>query len=110
MTNVPPSPETRTPSTEMRGPATDTFEERRQYERRPERQTVRETKPSFLTTEFWFALGGVAALIVTYWVAADTSFDLFRMCLLCVLLGMAYIASRGIAKSGTRTRRERVDD
>ena len=27
---------------------------------------VRETKPAFLTTEFWFAVGGIAALIAVY--------------------------------------------
>ena len=52
-----------------------------------------ETKPSFLTTEFWVMVGGIAALIVTYHLADDATFDLFRLCLLCTLAGMAYVVS-----------------
>src|SRR3954466_7850390 len=66
MTTTPGLQETRTASPEMRGVATDAFDERRTDERRSERQSVRETKPSLLATEFWFTVGGVAALINTY--------------------------------------------
>jgi hypothetical protein len=84
---------TGTRTSEVRGTTTDTFAERR--------ATVKETKPSFLTTEFWLMVGGIAALIVTYNVADDPSLDLWRTCLLCALVGSAYIVSRGLAKSGT---------
>src|SRR5215207_7026240 len=61
-----------------------------------------ETKGSWKTTEFWAAIAGVAALIIIYNAAEDLSLDLFRVCLLCTLLGAAYIVSRGLAKSGSR--------
>ena len=66
-----------------------------------------ETKPSFMTTEFWAMVGGIAALIVVYNVAEDPSFDLFRVCLLCTLAGMAYVVSRGLAKAGAARRLDR---
>jgi hypothetical protein len=78
---------------EVRGTTSDTFAERW--------ATIKETKPSFLTTEFWLMVIGVVALIVTYNVADDASLDLWRTCLLCSLIGAAYIVSRGLAKSGT---------
>jgi hypothetical protein len=70
---------------------------------------VRETKPAFLTTEFWFAIGGIAALIVIYLVEDDPSLDLFRTALLATLIGTAYIVSRGLAKGGSRTTRQPED-
>ena len=70
---------------------------------------VRETKPAFLTTEFWFAAGGIAALIVIYLVADDPDLDLFRTALLATLIGIAYIVSRGLAKAGSRTTRQPED-
>ena len=63
---------------------------------------VAETKPSFRSTELWAAIIGVVALIVVYNASADLSLDLFRACLLCTVLGAAYIVSRGFAKSGSR--------
>ena len=70
---------------------------------------VRETKPAFLTTEFWFAAGGIAALILIYLVEDDPSLDLFRTALLATLIGVAYIVSRGLAKAGSRTTRQPED-
>ena len=70
---------------------------------------VRETKPAFLTTEFWFAVGGIAALIIIYLVEDDPSLDLFRTALLATLIGIAYIVSRGLAKAGSRTTRQPED-
>jgi hypothetical protein len=70
---------------------------------------VRETKPAFLTTEFWFAAGGIAALVVIYLVEDDPSLDLFRTALLATLIGVAYIVSRGLAKAGSRTTRQPED-
>jgi hypothetical protein len=81
--------------TEVRGRTSDTFTESRRDD---------ETKPSFMTTEFWAMVAGIAALIVTYNVADDPSFDLFRLCLLCTLAGMAYVVSRGLAKAGAAHR------
>jgi hypothetical protein len=71
---------------------------------------AKETSASFKTTELWAALLGVAAIIVTYYEAQDNSLDLFRTCLLATLLGMAYIVSRGMAKSGSRPERHVYDD
>jgi hypothetical protein len=70
-----------------------------------ERHDARETKGSFKTTEFWLTLAGIAALIVVYNLASDASFDLWRTCLLSVVLGAAYVLSRGIAKSGSQDAR-----
>jgi len=86
--------------TEVRGRATE-----RQIEARQD-----ETKPSFMTTEFWAMVAGIAALIVVYNVADDPSLDLFRTCLLCTLAGMAYVVSRGLAKSGAARREDRRSD
>jgi len=61
----------------------------------------RETKSSFLTTEFWAMLGGIVLLVATYNIADNPTFDLFRTCLLSTVLAAAYIISRGWAKSGS---------
>jgi hypothetical protein len=86
---------TRLTTTEVRGRAEDTFEVLPDDD---------ETKPSILTTEFWAMLAGIAALIVIYNVADDPSLDLWRACLLGTMIGVAYIVSRGLAKSGSRNR------
>jgi len=85
------------PGTEVRGTATERHIEASQDE----------TKPSFMTTEFWAMVAGIAALIVVYNVTDDPSLDLFRLCLLCTLAGMAYVVSRGLAKAGAARRTER---
>jgi len=85
-------------TTEVRGRATDDFVR--------DSRAWRETKPSFLTTEFWAMLVGIVALVVTYNVADNPVFDLWRMCLLCTGLASAYIVSRGWAKSGSRDSHE----
>lgn len=87
---------------EVRGRSRDTFAERV--------ASVRETKLSFMTTEFWMTILGVAALIVLYNVTDNPSFDLWRTCLLCSLIGTAYIVSRGLAKSGTVRRDVHTED
>jgi len=61
-----------------------------------------ETKASFKTTELWAAIIGVVAVIVVYNATADPSLNLWRTCLLAVVLGASYIVSRGIAKSGSQ--------
>jgi hypothetical protein len=50
-------------------------------------------------------LGGIAALVLAYIAVDDDSLDLFRVCLLSTIAGAAYIVSRGLAKSGSRTER-----
>jgi hypothetical protein len=88
--------------TEIRGRATDSFA----------RREIRETKPSFMTTEFWAMLGGIVAVIVVYNAAADISLNLFRASLLATTLAVGYMISRGLAKSGSRDdnwRNERRD-
>ncbi|HET9729852.1 MAG TPA: hypothetical protein VFR41_10550 [Acidimicrobiia bacterium] len=84
----------RTEATEVRGRTTDSF--RRDY---------RETKPSYMTTEFWAMIVGVVALIVIYNAASDLSLDLWRTSALCTVLAISYIVSRGLAKSATPDRR-----
>jgi hypothetical protein len=69
-----------------------------------------ETKPFFATTEFWATVGGIAALVVLYNVTEEPSLDLFRTCLLCTLAGIAYVVSRGLAKSGAIRRADRYRD
>lgn len=83
---------------QVRGEATDSFAKTRWVK-------LRETKPSYLTTELWLTLVGVVALIITYNVRDDTSLDLWRMCLLATILGAAYIVSRGLAKSASHDER-----
>jgi hypothetical protein len=82
------------------------IEQTRQAQTRTEPQrrgwAAQETKASFKTTELWAAIVGVVALIVVYNASDDVSLDLFRTCLLCTLLGAAYIIGRGLAKSGSR--------
>lgn len=92
MSTTDPSQSTRM-ATEVRGRTADSF--------RTRREALDETKASFLTTELWLTLGGVAALIIVYNVADNTSLDLWRTCLLSTVLGGAYMFSRGLAKSGS---------
>jgi hypothetical protein len=84
--------------TEVRARANDSF-----------RRDFRETKPSFMTTEFWAMLAGIVALVVIYNAAADTSLDLFRATMLGTALAVGYIISRGFAKSGARDETWRDD-
>jgi hypothetical protein len=64
-------------------------------------RVLRETKPSFITTEFWAMVLGIAALIVAYNWADNPDLTLWRTCLLCTTIASAYIVSRGWAKSGS---------
>ena len=76
--------------TDVRGRSTDSF-----------RREFRETKPSFMTTEFWAMLIGVVALVVIYNTADDTSLNLFRASTLATILAVGYMVSRGLAKAGS---------
>ena len=86
--------------TEVRGRSTDSFRTR----------DFRETKPSFVTTEFWAMLIGIAALVVIYNASHDATLNLWRATVLGTTLAVGYIVSRGIAKSGTRDWRSTDDD
>ena len=65
------------------------------------RQYPIETKPFFLTSEFAAALLAVVALAIT--AASSESIDAWRFWLLTTGITAAYLLSRGIAKSGTRS-------
>jgi hypothetical protein len=65
------------------------------------RQTRRETKPSPKTSELWLTIVGVGVLAVIYNASHDHSLNLFRACLLSIILTAAYIVSRGFAKAGS---------
>jgi hypothetical protein len=78
-------------ASEVRGRAADTYP----------RHDLRETKPSFMTTEFWAMLAGIVAVVVIYNASADRSLDLFRASLLATLIAVGYIVSRGLAKAGS---------
>src|SRR5437660_12905631 len=71
---------------------------------------LRETKPSFMTTEFWAMLIGIAALVLIYNASHDATFNLWRASALATTLAVGYMVSRGIAKSGTHDHRTRDDD
>jgi hypothetical protein len=71
------------------------------------RTTRKETRRSFVTTEFWLTLLGAAAVVIAgYWDEARLAVDLAWA--LGVGLVAMYVLSRGIAKAGSTT--ERVGD
>jgi hypothetical protein len=77
---------------------------------RPRPRRTPETKTFVGTSEFWMTIAAVAAIGAIYWFSDEVSnFDLWSACLLGVLPVLAYVLSRGIAKSGTR-RDDRVND
>jgi len=88
-----------TTRTDVRGRATDTFA----------RRAFRETKPSFMTTEFWAMLIGVVAVVVIYNASDEPSFTLWRAATLATALAIGYMISRGMAKSGSIDNRARDD-
>ena len=70
--------------------------------RRQGRSIPIETKPFFLTSEFAAFLISTIALIIT--AAVDDSIDSWRYWVLQTALTAFYLLSRGIAKSGTKSR------
>jgi hypothetical protein len=66
------------------------------YGRRP----WAETKPFFVTSEFWAAILAIAGVLIAAGVADD--FDAARAWTLTAGIAAAYILSRGIAKAGSR--------
>ena len=79
-------------------------------ERYPTARVFRETKPSFMTTEFWAMLVGVVAVVVIYNASSDASLDLFRASLLATILAVGYMVSRGFAKAGSHDDRRDSSD
>jgi hypothetical protein len=69
---------------------------------RTSRVTRDETKPSFLTTEFYAFVVSVAAILVA--AAQADNFDAPRAWTLVAALAVGYMVSRGLAKSGSAHR------
>jgi hypothetical protein len=61
-----------------------------------------ETKPFFLTSEFWGAV--IACIGIAITAAASDSFGSWRAWILITAIVVGYLVSRGIAKSGTKSR------
>jgi hypothetical protein len=82
---------------------TDTGRRSGDVRTRPDRPVhdFRETKPSFMTTEFWAMIAGLVAIIVIYNAAADASFNLWRAMVVGTAVGVGYLVSRGLAKAGS---------
>ena len=59
-----------------------------------------ETKPSFMTTEFW-AMAGLIVAILAASAYSDSLGDV-RAWTLVAAVAIGYIVSRGLAKSGTK--------
>ena len=69
---------------------------------RPTRVTRDETKPSFLTTEFYAFIASVAAILIA--AAQADNFEAPRAWTLVAALAVGYMISRGLAKSGSAHR------
>jgi hypothetical protein len=61
-----------------------------------------ETKPSFMTTEFYVLLAGVVGILIA--VAQADNFDAPRAWTLIAAVAIGYMVSRGLAKSGSAHR------
>jgi hypothetical protein len=64
------------------------------------RRTSDETKLSLKTTEFWAMAGIIAAILIAS--AVSDSLGDVRAWTLVAAVGIGYMVSRGLAKSGTR--------
>jgi hypothetical protein len=83
----------------------DTTVSDRSAARRPEiagRVTRDETKPSFMTTEFYAFVASVAAILIA--AAQADNFDAPRAWTLVAAVTIGYMVSRGLAKSGSAHR------
>ncbi len=69
---------------------------------RVEHTTTNETKPSFLTTEFYAMIGVIVAVLVAAQQASN--FDAPLAWTLTAAVAVGYIVSRGLAKSGSSYR------
>ena len=61
-----------------------------------------ETKAAFKTTEFWAMVGLIAAILIAS--AVSDSLDDVRAWTLVAAVGIGYMLSRGLAKSGSHHR------
>ena len=68
---------------------------------RPPRMFPLETKPFFLTSEFAGALLTILGIAIT--AASSDAFGAWRAWILITAVVVAYLVSRGIAKSGTKS-------
>ena len=59
-----------------------------------------ETKQAFKTTEFWAMAGLIVAILIAS--AVSDSLDDVRAWTLVAAVGIGYMISRGLAKSGTK--------
>ena len=66
-----------------------------------------ETKPSFLTTEFYAFIAAVAAILIA--AAQADNFDAPRAWTLVAAVAIGYMVSRGLAKTGS-AHRDRDND
>ena len=73
-----------------------------QWVMRPKRVYPIETKPFFLTSEFVGSVLAIAGIAIT--AAASDAFGAWRAWILITAITVGYMISRGIAKSGTRSR------
>jgi hypothetical protein len=64
------------------------------------RPTSDETKHSLKTTEFWAMAGIIVAILIA--TAVSDSLDDVRAWTLVAAVGIGYMISRGLAKSGTK--------
>ena len=71
-------------------------------EPRTSRVTRDETKPSFLTTEFYAMVGSIAAILIA--AAQADNFDAPLAWTLVAAIATGYMLSRGLAKSGSAHR------
>jgi hypothetical protein len=84
------------------GPAWGPWGGRWRYGGGPRPMFPIETKPFFLTSEFAAVLLAIVALAIT--AGASDSIDAWRFWILTTVLVSFYVLSRGIAKSGTKSR------
>jgi hypothetical protein len=87
------------------GPNTGTVAPGQHVHLEPRRST--ETKAAFKTTEFFVYIAAVIAVLITSYLVQTTDghedyFRADRAWFYIVILTIAYIVSRGIAKSGSR--------
>ena len=88
--------------------STETSSQSRDVRTRPANvRDVRETKPSFMTTEFLAMVVGLIAVTVIYNASADKSFNLWRAMTVGTAIAVAYMISRGLAKAGSRDHYDR---
>ena len=69
---------------------------------RTQHVTRDETKPSFLTTEFYAMVGAIAAILVA--AAQADNFGAPRAWTLVAAVAIGYMISRGLAKAGSEYR------